>query len=60
VNNFHRKDAKIAEKSRKLDGEKLKIAAPAFVASIGHTGIERYEPFFHVIRVSFAFFASLR
>jgi hypothetical protein len=38
----------------------VQCAEPAFVASIGYPVIERYEPFFPVIRVSFAFFASLR
>jgi hypothetical protein len=57
---LHRKDAKNAKKSRKIDGEDVQCAEPAFVASIGYPVIERYEPFFPVIRVSFAFFASLR
>jgi hypothetical protein len=56
----HRKDAKNAKKSKKIDGENPKCAAPAFVASIGYPGIERHEPLFPVVRVSFALFASLR
>jgi hypothetical protein len=58
--NFYRKDAKNAKKSRKIEGENRQCAEPAFIASIGYSGIERYEPFFLVVRVSFAFFASLR
>jgi hypothetical protein len=36
---LHRKDAKNAKKSKKLNGENLQCAEPAFVASIGYPGI---------------------
>jgi hypothetical protein len=57
---IHRKGAENAEKSRRMDWKNLQCAEPAFVASIGDPGIERYQPFFLVVRFSFAFFASLR
>jgi len=60
IQKFHRKDAKNAKKSRKIDGENLQCAEPAFAAGIGYPGIERYEQYFLVVPVSFAFFASLR
>jgi hypothetical protein len=48
------------EKGRKIAGENLQSAEPAFVASIGYPGIERHKLLFLVVRVSFALFASLR
>jgi hypothetical protein len=48
------------KEKQKIAGENLQCAEAAFVASIGYPGIERHESLFHVIRVSFAFFASLR
>jgi hypothetical protein len=48
------------EKGRKIAGENLQNAEPAFVASIGYPGIERHKLLFLVVRVSFALFASLR
>jgi hypothetical protein len=59
-NNFHRKGAKDAKKSRKIDGENLHLAEPALVATIGYPRIERNKQLFLVARRSFAFFASLR
>jgi len=43
-----------------MDAKHLQYAEPAFAASIGYQSIERHEPFVPIIRVSFAFFASLR
>jgi hypothetical protein len=57
---FHRKDAKNAKKSRKIDGENLHLAEPALVATIGYPRIERNKQLFLVARRSFASFASLR
>jgi hypothetical protein len=60
IKNLSPQRRKGRKEKQKIDGENLQCAEPAFVASIGYPGIERYEPFFLVIRVSFAFFASLR
>jgi hypothetical protein len=48
------------EKQKKQPAKNPNGTEPAFVASIGDPGFERHEPFFHVVQVYFAFFASLR
>jgi hypothetical protein len=57
---IHRKGAEKAKKSRRMDWENLQCAEPALAARIGDLGIERYEPFFLVVRVSFVYFVPLQ
>jgi len=58
--NFHRKDAKNAKKSKKMNVENRHFAEPTVVASIGYPCIEQNEQLLLIARRSSAFFASLR